>query len=182
MVVFQDWGLAARPRPPQLPTPGSGPLDPMASWVPFPARLTPLGSGPAGTNKPGGDGPRGLTREGAAARGAAHADGSLPATQGLRRRGGARQGERRLLTGGACALGALIVPRSCRTARLPARRPFGASVGESPVVGAEPEAVPATSSSSPSPSSLSLTLCPPSRLRHPPAPYTQDENALPGTT
>jgi hypothetical protein len=53
----------------------------------------------------------------------AHALGWLPATQGLRRGGGARGGERRLLTGGACALGALIVPRSCRTACLPARPP-----------------------------------------------------------
>lgn len=49
-------------------------------------------------------------------------------------------------------------------------------------MGAEPEAVPAASSSSPFPSSLPLTLRPPSRLRHPPAPHTQDENALPGTT
>lgn len=70
-------------------------------------------------------------------------------------------------------------------ARLPAcppACPFGASVGESPVVGAEPEVVPATPSSSPSPSPLPFTLCLPSRLRHPPAPHTQDENALPGTT
>lgn len=81
----------------------------------------------------------------------------LPATQGLRRGGGARRGERRLLTGGACALGALIVPRCCRTARSPARRPFRASVGESPVVGTEPAAAPAASSSSPFPSPPSHT-------------------------
>lgn len=49
----------------------------------------------------------------------AHTPRRLPATQGLRRGGGARRGERRLLTGGACALGALIVPRGCRTARQP---------------------------------------------------------------
>lgn len=99
----------------------------LASRFPFPSRHTSLSR-----NRPSisGNRPRGLTPEGAAARGAAHASGPLPATQGLRRRGGARRGERRLLTGGACALGALIVPRSCRTARLPARRPFGASVGE----------------------------------------------------
>lgn len=153
-------------------SPASGPLSRLVSPVPFPSRLTPPQQRPSG-KEPGDYRPREPTREeGAAAQGAARAVGSLPATQGLRRRGGARRGERRLLTGGACALGALIVPRSCRTARLPARRPFGASVGESPVVGAEPGAVPAASSSSPSPSSLprTLRLCPPSRLRHPPAP------------
>lgn len=44
--------------------------------------------------------------------------------------------------------------------RPPARRPFGASVGESPVVGAEPVAVPAASSSSPYPSPPSHTPFP----------------------
>lgn len=68
--------------------------------------------------------------------------------------------------------------------RPPARPPPVRRVSrrESPVVGAEPEAVPAASSPSPFPSSLRLTHRPPSRLRHPPAPHTQDENALPGTT
>lgn len=68
--------------------------------------------------------------------------------------------------------------------RPPARPPPVRRVSrrESPVVGAEPEAVPAASSSSRFPSSLPLALRPPSRLRHPPAPHTQDENALPGTT
>lgn len=105
-------------RPTQLRT-----LSWLAARVPFPSRLTPLGG-----NRASGSDRRSLEqpREGAAARGAAHAARPLPATQGLRRGGGARRGERRLLTGGACALGALIVPRSCRTAR----RPFGASVGE----------------------------------------------------
>jgi hypothetical protein len=74
-------------------------------------------------------------------------------------------------------------PPACQ----PARRPFGASVGESPVVGAEPAAVPAASSSSlfpspPSPSHPRTLFTPPSRLRHLPAPHTQNKNALPGTT
>lgn len=153
-------------------SPASDPLSRLASPVPYPFSPHAPQQRPSGKER-GGDRPREPTREeGAAARGAARAVGSLPATQGLRRGGGARRGERRLLTGGACALGALIVPRSCRTARLPARRPFGASVGESPVVGAEPGAVPAASSASSSPSFLprTLRLCPPSRLRHPPAP------------
>lgn len=61
----------------------------------------------------------------------AHTHGQLPAPQGLRRGGGARRGERRLLTGGACALGALIVPRSCRTARQSARPPATRSARQS---------------------------------------------------
>ncbi|VCX10696.1 unnamed protein product, partial [Gulo gulo] len=63
------------------------------------------------------------------------------------------------------------VPRCCRTARPPACRPFRASVGESPVLGAEPAAVPAASSSSPFPSPPSHTPFPipapsPSRPPH----------------
>lgn len=116
------------------------------------------------------------------ARGSAHALDPLPATQGLRRRGGARRGERRLLTGGACALGALIVPRSCRTARLPSRRPFGASVGEESCGGCGARGRSRGLIFLPVRLVSTLTLCPPSRLRHPPAPHTQDENALPGTT
>lgn len=113
-------------RPPPFPCPSSS--GPSAGWLP--GLLFHLAFAPRGGNSPSGSRSGGrsreLTREGAAARGAAHAAGPLPATQGLRRGGGgARRGERRLLTGGACALGALIVPRSCRTARLPARRPFG---------------------------------------------------------
>jgi hypothetical protein len=69
----------------------------------------------------------------------------------------------------------------------PTHHPFGASVGESPVVGAEPAAVPAASNSSlfpspPSPSHPHTLFTPPSRLRHLPAPHTQNKNALPGTT
>lgn len=137
---------------------------------------------PTDTRTPTSGAPRGLsvrkeTREGR--RPEAHAHGQLPATQGLRRGGGARGGERRLLTGGACALGALIVPRSCRAARQPpARRVSQRRVPwwvRSLSLFPRPPLPPRSPHPYPAPST-------PSRLRHPPAPHTQDENALPGTT
>lgn len=64
----------------------------------------------------------------------------------------------------------------------PASRPLGASVCESPVVGAESAAVRAASSSS----SLFPSPPPHTPLPHPgsvplPPPHTRDKNALPGT-
>lgn len=149
-VIPQAWGPERRPKP----------LRPASHRKPQPP-ARPNCTIPEPRRKPG----RGRRPE-------AHTPGRLPATQGLRRGGGARRGERRLLTGGACALGALIVPRSCRTARPPARQlPVRRVSLESPVVGAEPAAVPAASSSSPFPSPLPHTPCPipapsPSRPPH----------------
>lgn len=89
-----------------------------------------------------------------------------------------------MLTGGACALGALIVPRSCRTARQSARQPPVRCVslresgggcgacGRSRGLLLRPPCFP----------HLHPTLLSPFRLRHPRVPHTQDENALPGTT
>lgn len=113
----------------------------------------------------------------------AHTRRQLPATQGLRRGGGARRGERRLLTGGACALGALIVPRSCRTARQPARQPPVRRVSLRESSGgcgacSRSRGLPLF----PVPLTSTPTLLSPFRLRHPPVPHTQDKNALPGTT
>lgn len=151
MVVSQEWGFQ------------SSPISPARGPSPQPISL-PLDAGK----------PRDSTAKeetGKGRRPETQTPRRLPATQGLRRGGGARRGERRLLTGGACALGALIVPRCCRTARPPASRWFRASVGESPVLGAEPAAVPAASSSSPFPSPPSHTPFPipapsPSRPPH----------------